>query len=533
MTMMLLIMLICGALFLKDTPQKAAVAVLSSVIIVGLLLVAILGIGYATYRRFVPRPFYDYFICHHKAHAAGQARFLKILIQGKKRKAQVFIDSDNLRELDGLFDIVRCRLRHLVVLLTSDTLRRPWCAGEIVTALRARLQVTGLETSSFVTPLEEHLEKPETYLDTIGCNLSEYGIQFDDVGQAFRQFLSSVPRVLFSPTLRGTRRLTHAVNLLLKQRVAAEPKASLADVREGGVVISTYAGSDEANASGGILASSISQDVYRVCEEGMCMLADFEESVDQARRLAHNATAVVVILGAGCMSSTSFLAVVCELMLAQECWPHPAAISVNTPGFAFPPPNIIEALPDDLPELARVFGTSIPDHMRAFFKLISILLPTHASQQALDMQAAEVFDRISAHMKRKGASKYASGEDQTVTMSLSRSERSGGISKQPSMRSGRSVKRNGSRLNSSQCSVQVSEEPVAEDNVSTPVESLSSPDGGKSSRAPSVSFSIAKSGQESQDIPKFDLDVMLCTDDDASEDGEAPVHKAFVWAQEV
>ena len=42
---------------------------------------------------------------------------------------------DNLKELDTLFDVVKSRVKHLIVLLTANTLRRPWCVGEIVTGL--------------------------------------------------------------------------------------------------------------------------------------------------------------------------------------------------------------------------------------------------------------------------------------------------------------------------------------------------------------------------------------------------------------
>ena len=59
------------------------------------------------------------------------------------------------QELDKLFDIVKSQVKHLVVLLTADTLKRPWCSGEIVTALRMRLSITRLHSSSFVGLSEE------------------------------------------------------------------------------------------------------------------------------------------------------------------------------------------------------------------------------------------------------------------------------------------------------------------------------------------------------------------------------------------
>ena len=38
---------------------------------------------------------------------------------------------------------------------------RPWCVGEIVTAVRGKLPITRLETSSFAAPAEEQYASPE------------------------------------------------------------------------------------------------------------------------------------------------------------------------------------------------------------------------------------------------------------------------------------------------------------------------------------------------------------------------------------
>jgi len=330
-----------------------------------------------------------------------------MLLQLKRTRVQVFIDSDDLRELDGLFDIVKSRVKHLVVFLTSDTMKRPWCAGEIVTALRARLVVTRLETPSFVLPLEEHLEDPSTYLDTEGCNLSEYGIQWDDVSCAFRDFLKLESSLQLSQQARGTRRFDLAAAALLKQRASTEKVKQLRDERLGGILVSTLGDSDEANAAGGILVSIIAQDVFRICEEGLCMLADAEQSALETQKYVRHAAAVVIVLSSGCLQSLQFMSVICELMMAQESAGHsPAGITVNTPSFEFPSSTLIESLGTEtlLPELEGVCGSSAAcaELVRSFFKRISILFPTHAAKFALDTQAEEVLQRIRGHVTKSG-----------------------------------------------------------------------------------------------------------------------------------
>ena len=52
--------------------------------------------------------------------------FLVSVLQLLLAQQSCFLDSDDLRDLDQLFDIVRCRIGQLMVLLTSDTLRKPW-----------------------------------------------------------------------------------------------------------------------------------------------------------------------------------------------------------------------------------------------------------------------------------------------------------------------------------------------------------------------------------------------------------------------
>ena len=66
---------------------------------------------------------YDFFVCHHKEDASGQARLLKGIM--KVMKLEVFTDSNDLRHLCTLFDVVLSRVQHVIVYLTGGTLARP------------------------------------------------------------------------------------------------------------------------------------------------------------------------------------------------------------------------------------------------------------------------------------------------------------------------------------------------------------------------------------------------------------------------
>ena len=75
---------------------------------------------------------YDVFLTHHKAAAALSARHVKMLFNACST-LNVFLDVDELDNLDNLGFTVK-NSRKLLVMLTSDVLRRPWCAVEIGTA---------------------------------------------------------------------------------------------------------------------------------------------------------------------------------------------------------------------------------------------------------------------------------------------------------------------------------------------------------------------------------------------------------------
>merc|ERR1719491_576362 len=140
---------------------------------------------------------------------------------------RVFIDSDNLRELDKLFDIVRCQVTHLIVYLTRLTLSRPWCAGEIVTACSVKLKITTLRTASFQAPTPEHLSNLDQYLDQTSCSLADYHIDMEEVADAYRQLLSSYTQcVEVSTAILGSRMFEVAVAQMLRVKPSCDETKS-------------------------------------------------------------------------------------------------------------------------------------------------------------------------------------------------------------------------------------------------------------------------------------------------------------------
>eukprot|EP00971_Amphidinium_carterae_P071790 1419844-Amphidinium_carterae.1 len=393
--MMVLVILACGALFLKDDPNLDALAALTVVALVLLLGLFLIGICISVKQRLTPRPFYDFFICHHKAHAAAQARLLKIILQSRKHYLQVFVDSDDLKQIDTLFDTVKSRLRHLVVYLTAETLRRPWCVGEVVSATWAKIRITRVLTPSFSPVPEEKLQDPESYVESLGCNLSEYGIQWVHVTEAFRALFSSTKCLELNVAAPGSDRFEQVAAELLSQRPQPREARQLGQCPPAKVILSTDRDSDEANAAASILVAALSEPVFELCSERICVLADYIQDMEAMRVMVQQATAVILLLTGSCLETEECLRVLCELQICQGSDMPAAAIPVNTADFAFPSAKLFAKMQKYLPLVFAEYGEDLTiEYVRAFFKNISIFYPTHASQEALDTQSAEELRRV-------------------------------------------------------------------------------------------------------------------------------------------
>eukprot|EP00971_Amphidinium_carterae_P262609 5209183-Amphidinium_carterae.1 len=178
---LLLLILLCLAV-VTDLPGTQAVPMVAVVGFVGTLIAPTAITAYIFFKKSI-RDSYHIFICHHKADAAAQSRLLKMLLTAMTGK-RIFIDSDDLIELDKLFDIVKTRVKLLLVYLTRDTLMRPWCVGEITTNWACRGKVATVKTPSFIHPSEDEAKELHLLVDTASFNLLEQGITQDAMALA-------------------------------------------------------------------------------------------------------------------------------------------------------------------------------------------------------------------------------------------------------------------------------------------------------------------------------------------------------------
>jgi len=160
----------------------------------GVLLAALGFFGFSVYTRCRQARRYGAFLCHHKAGAGALARLLKMLMQFGS-PSRVFLDADELDDLERLFDVVRSDTWNLVVLLTGTVLSRVWCAGEIATAHRNGVKLVTMAFDGYAFPGEEEIaDIVDAWTPQERSTLLTYDITEDMVLAAYKD-LRAAPSV--------------------------------------------------------------------------------------------------------------------------------------------------------------------------------------------------------------------------------------------------------------------------------------------------------------------------------------------------
>ena len=147
---------------------------------------------------------YAAFVSHMKAEAAMEARFLQIELESQTGE-HVFLDSDDLRNLDKLVDHVKAA-RVLILVQTKSVLTRPYCLLEVLTAIDEGIPIVGVtvagrpndaydfaETSTLLTHLDTLLERANPGAADL---LKDHGY---DVKAAAHTLSSVVPKAISVP----------------------------------------------------------------------------------------------------------------------------------------------------------------------------------------------------------------------------------------------------------------------------------------------------------------------------------------------
>eukprot|EP00439_Symbiodinium_sp_Y106_P079777 s542_g18.t1 len=190
---LLIVLLGAAPLLVLDRSRSALLlGWLLVVPIFGLLLTAVLALMRTLLRSLSPQRVFGVFLCHHKGTAGSLCRLIKILI-ARHSSINVFLDSDELENLDLLFDIIRTSTKSVLVILTAELPKRIWCAGEIVTAFKNSVLTVPAICDGFYPPSAEQLEiLPTLWAPQQTQLLANSGVELKDVAKAYYWLLNEL-----------------------------------------------------------------------------------------------------------------------------------------------------------------------------------------------------------------------------------------------------------------------------------------------------------------------------------------------------
>eukprot|EP00933_Yihiella_yeosuensis_P033276 TRINITY_DN27009_c0_g1_i1.p1 TRINITY_DN27009_c0_g1~~TRINITY_DN27009_c0_g1_i1.p1 ORF type:complete len:521 (-),score=89.25 TRINITY_DN27009_c0_g1_i1:85-1479(-) len=185
-----------SGLFVDDINTEAtAIFCLIVMVILSILIPGVIGYGlFLRFSHTKAKPF-NIFLCHHKAGCGSTARLLKMTLaeEIKYISKKIWLDSDDLTDLEKLFDYVGSQSDTLAMLCSADILMRPWCMGELVTAKNKNVRVVRVLFPDFQEPDDKFIDNYDQYVPGITV-LAEHGISLDMVQDMLR-WLRTLPKI--------------------------------------------------------------------------------------------------------------------------------------------------------------------------------------------------------------------------------------------------------------------------------------------------------------------------------------------------
>eukprot|EP00971_Amphidinium_carterae_P307234 6106001-Amphidinium_carterae.1 len=298
------------AQFIEDQDRKShLMGFLGAGVAVTIIAVVMTTVAYGMYCRFGPRrkP-YDFFLCHHKAGAGAFARLLKImLLDTRQLKADVFVDSDNLENLDALFGYVCSDTSNLVVLASSAVFTRPWCVGEMCTARLASVPTMVVAMHDVELPDDDFVQQLPQRVSNMEV-LTESGMELEMLRETMRwvRSLSQYP-LPQEMTLSVLARFARCLISGDQRQLEAPPGyVSSRHIQASTAAILCDTGSSEAVAGSIVLLTMLMKFMATASQHIPCLLGqdhDLPEDLDRC----------VVMCTAACLDRQSFLEVLLQI----------------------------------------------------------------------------------------------------------------------------------------------------------------------------------------------------------------------------
>jgi hypothetical protein len=372
------------------------------------LLVVMLSVLPAALGRFIytwlrnAKPF-QYFLCHHKAGAGAFARLFKMRLVG----INVWLDSDDLQNLDMLFEYVASQSDTVALLCSQDVLMRPWCMGELVTAHNHKVEVVPILFPGFVIPDDDWIKNYTRSVD-ITC-LAEHGIDEIMVQNALRWLQPKFTDSHISWTGCLSKSLTTSIcSRLLKRELGKQilvgvPDESANTVSQVGILVDHS--NKEAEASALIL-------LYLIFPLLVAEKAALVPEILESQSTLTNLKILVPFCSNGLFQQSDVL----KMLSITSALSLNVVPILSDDNFRFPSAEFVEGLRSTIEGLDLCFGV-LSSAITNLFKEIAIVFQPQlysSTEGILLVKATEVKSRVLRHSKSSEKALRKAGTEKNV-----------------------------------------------------------------------------------------------------------------------
>ena len=367
-------------------------------------------------RRVNPVKPYKIFLTHQKGAAGSLARFIKYILN-KYSGDGVFLDSDELQDLDSLFECVRAHTSFVVPLLTPGLLTRPWCVGELATAFLNRVPILPISCNkATLIPSARIAGIVHGWTADQFQPLLAAGIDVDSI-EATVEFMAGLKAIEYDRSLefeqqeRVILRIVEHCGLKRRHFVDVNSKPD----RDAEILILTNTGEYEAMASSMILQLQLQQQVQE--------MVLVPKTVNQMVAALPRARVLIILLHHGILYDVAFAGMILAAHAQGDesqdisltvgktmsnnsdglAWNRILTVSADT-SFVFPGHEVYTSISAQgiSAEIGPEFGQRLCDAYRIIFKKISLPFSSLGSSSLIEHQVKEIGKRVQGLRENMG-----------------------------------------------------------------------------------------------------------------------------------
>jgi len=414
----LIFMLAAAAPMLEDPSQQSLTTFIFTTMMLMLSAFFVVG-GYGLFcmwhRKQGSR--FAMFLSHHKAAAGALCRFIKISASYKMPR-RIFLDSDELDNLDLLLDVVKTETDHLVVILTAGLLQRPWCAAEIATAHRNHVKMLQVTCDDFSSrPSANRMQDmADLWTDSDKGVLMGVGITMEMMEEAYKA-LFEYPAVSMK-RFQGTQQLeTCVLDIFRACSITVRAEVAKASATSGNPQVAIACCTTDAEA---ISACAI---LRSMCTHTLQVEVKVLRTADDIQKDYNTLLYTMVLLTKGIFQNEDFIEVLLLCYSIDKLAKNMVTILPDNGGFEFPSVNALAKLrksgiPGSRFEGSQI-GSELASDIAALLKVLALPLSPLGSYRLINEQVSEICRRRLSAGLRMEASVHHNTSLQHITNKLS------------------------------------------------------------------------------------------------------------------